>query len=110
MLISAQAASAVITKSLNPAVVALNGNSIATITVTNPNAALPLTNVQFRDTHAALAASPTSTRGRNQTASVVSLNCGDAGLEARPGMAGGGSRGDRSRASLRRRTLAETHA
>lgn len=46
----AQAASAVITKSFNPAVVALNGNSIATITVTNPNAALPLTNVQFSDT------------------------------------------------------------
>ena len=46
----AQAASPVITKSFNPAVVALNGNSIATITVTNPNAALPLTNVQFSDT------------------------------------------------------------
>ena len=46
----AQAASAVITKSFNPAVVLLNDNSIATITVTNPNAALPLTNVQFSDT------------------------------------------------------------
>ena len=46
----AQAASAVITKSFNPAVVALNGTSIATITVTNPNAVLPLTNVQFSDT------------------------------------------------------------
>jgi uncharacterized repeat protein (TIGR01451 family) len=46
----AQAASAVITKSFNPPVVALNGNSIGTITVTNPNAALPLTNVQFSDT------------------------------------------------------------
>jgi uncharacterized repeat protein (TIGR01451 family) len=46
----AQAASPVITKSFNPAVVALNGSSIATITVTNPNAALPLTNVQFSDT------------------------------------------------------------
>lgn len=45
----AQAASAVITKSFNPPVVALNGSSIATITVTNPNAALPLTNVQFSD-------------------------------------------------------------
>ena len=45
----AQAASAVITKSFNPAVVALNGNSIGTITVTNPNA-VPLTNVQFSDT------------------------------------------------------------
>src|SRR5882724_12324806 len=45
----AQAASAVITKSFNPAVVALNGNSIGTITVTNPNA-VPLTNVQFNDT------------------------------------------------------------
>jgi uncharacterized repeat protein (TIGR01451 family) len=44
-----QAASAVITKSFNPAVVALNGNSIGTITVTNPNAS-PLTNVQFNDT------------------------------------------------------------
>jgi len=38
-----------ITKSFNPAVVALNGNSIGTITVTNPNAT-PLTNVQFSDT------------------------------------------------------------
>jgi uncharacterized repeat protein (TIGR01451 family) len=46
----AQAASAVITKSFNPPVVALNGSSIGTITVTNPNAALPLTNVQFSDT------------------------------------------------------------
>jgi uncharacterized repeat protein (TIGR01451 family) len=46
----AQAASAVITKSFNPPLVALNGNSIGTITVTNPNAALPLTNVQFSDT------------------------------------------------------------
>ena len=45
----AQAASPVITKTFNPALVALNGNSIATITVTNPNAALPLTNVQFSD-------------------------------------------------------------
>src|SRR5438552_7768452 len=45
----AQAASPVITKTFNPALVALNGNSIATITVTNPNAA-PLTNVQFSDT------------------------------------------------------------
>jgi len=45
----AQAAAAVITKSFNPPVVALNGSSIATITVTNPNAALPLTNVQFSD-------------------------------------------------------------
>src|SRR5580765_1207829 len=44
----AQAASAVITKSFSPAVVALNGASIGTITVTNPNA-VPLTNVQFSD-------------------------------------------------------------
>jgi uncharacterized repeat protein (TIGR01451 family) len=46
----AQAASAAITKSFNPAQVTLNGSSIATITVTNPNAGLPLTNVQFSDT------------------------------------------------------------
>jgi uncharacterized repeat protein (TIGR01451 family) len=46
----AQAASAVITKSFDPAVVALDGTSIATITVTNPNPAVPLTNVQFSDT------------------------------------------------------------
>jgi uncharacterized repeat protein (TIGR01451 family) len=44
----AQAASAVITKSFSPAIVALNGSSIGTITVTNPNA-VPLTNVQFSD-------------------------------------------------------------
>jgi uncharacterized repeat protein (TIGR01451 family) len=46
----AQAASAVITKSFDPSSVALDGTSIATITVTNPNAAVPLTNVQFSDT------------------------------------------------------------
>ena len=46
----AQAASPVITKSFSPAVVALNGNSIATITVTNPNPVTPLTSVQFSDT------------------------------------------------------------
>jgi uncharacterized repeat protein (TIGR01451 family) len=45
----AQTASAIITKSFSPAVVALNGSSIGTITVTNPNA-VPLTNVQFSDT------------------------------------------------------------
>lgn len=45
----AQAASPVITKSFTPPVVALNGSSIGTITVTNPNA-VPLTNVQFNDT------------------------------------------------------------
>ncbi|MEA2235918.1 MAG: trimeric autotransporter adhesin [Thermoanaerobaculia bacterium] len=43
-----QAASAVITKSFNPPIVALGGSSIGTITVTNPNAT-PLTNVQFSD-------------------------------------------------------------
>ena len=46
----AQASAPVITKSFAPAVVALGGNSVATITVTNPNPALPLTNVQFSDT------------------------------------------------------------
>jgi uncharacterized repeat protein (TIGR01451 family) len=46
----AQAAPPVITKSFAPPVVALGGGSVATITVTNPNAALPLTNVQFSDT------------------------------------------------------------
>ncbi len=44
----AQAVSAVITKSFSPAIVQLNGSSIGTITVTNPNA-VPLTNVQFSD-------------------------------------------------------------
>jgi uncharacterized repeat protein (TIGR01451 family) len=48
----AQAAPAIMTKSFNPAVVALSSNpggtSIGTITVTNPNA-VPLTNVQFSD-------------------------------------------------------------
>jgi len=46
----AQAAPPVITKSFDPPVVELDGNSIATFTVTNPNAALPLGNVQFSDT------------------------------------------------------------
>jgi len=46
----AQAASAVVTKSFDPAVVALDGISIGTITVTNPNAATPLLNVHFSDT------------------------------------------------------------
>jgi uncharacterized repeat protein (TIGR01451 family) len=40
----------VITKSFSPSTVPLNGISIGTITVTNPNAAIPLTNVQFSDT------------------------------------------------------------
>ena len=44
------ATSPTITKSFNPAVVTVNGSSIATITVTNPNVATPLTNVQFSDT------------------------------------------------------------
>ena len=46
----AQALPATITKSFSPSTVVLNGSSIGTITVTNPNAALPLTNVQFSDT------------------------------------------------------------
>jgi uncharacterized repeat protein (TIGR01451 family) len=46
----AQTLPPVITKSFNPPVVALNGSSIGTITVTNPNPALPLNNVQFSDT------------------------------------------------------------
>src|SRR5687767_3652920 len=46
----AQAAAATITKSFNPAVVSLNGSSIATITVTNPNPVTPLNTVQFSDT------------------------------------------------------------
>jgi len=45
----AQAAAPTITKNFNPSTVALNGNSDATITVTNPNA-FPITNVQFSDT------------------------------------------------------------
>ncbi|MBK5257981.1 MAG: hypothetical protein JJE51_00170 [Thermoanaerobaculia bacterium] len=45
----AQTAPPVVTKSFNPAVVLLNGDSIATISVTNPNVALALTNVQFSD-------------------------------------------------------------
>jgi uncharacterized repeat protein (TIGR01451 family) len=45
----AQVAPPVITKSFSPSTVVLNGNSIGTITVTNPNA-VPLTNVQFSDT------------------------------------------------------------
>jgi len=46
----AQAASPVISKSFDPAVVDLNGASVLTVTVTNPNVALPLTDVQFSDT------------------------------------------------------------
>lgn len=45
----AQALAPAITKSFDPAVVFLNGNSDATITVTNPNA-FPINNVQFSDT------------------------------------------------------------
>lgn len=45
----AQAAAPVITKSFAPSSVPLNGGSIATITVTNPNPVTPLTNVQFSD-------------------------------------------------------------
>jgi hypothetical protein len=49
-MVFAQASPLVITKSFNPASVALSGNtdSVATFTVTNPNAT-PLTNVQFSD-------------------------------------------------------------
>ena len=46
----AQALPATITKSFSPSTVVLNNTSVATITVTNPNAALPLTSVQFSDT------------------------------------------------------------
>lgn len=46
----AQASAAVITKSFSPSTVLLNGSSIATITVTNPNVATPLTTVSFSDT------------------------------------------------------------
>jgi uncharacterized repeat protein (TIGR01451 family) len=45
----AQAVAPTITKNFNPSIVAINGNSDATITVTNPNA-FPITNVQFNDT------------------------------------------------------------
>jgi uncharacterized repeat protein (TIGR01451 family) len=46
----AQAAAPVISKSFSPPVVQLNEQSVATITVTNPNPVTPLTNVQFSDT------------------------------------------------------------
>lgn len=45
----AQALAPIITKSFDPPVVLLNGNSDATITVTNPNT-FPISNVQFSDT------------------------------------------------------------
>lgn len=45
----AQAIPPAITKNFSPSIVALNGTSDATITVTNPNA-FPITNVQFNDT------------------------------------------------------------
>jgi uncharacterized repeat protein (TIGR01451 family) len=45
----AQALPLTISKSFSPSTVALNGTSIATITVTNPNA-FSVTNVQFSDT------------------------------------------------------------
>lgn len=45
----AQALAPTITKSFNPPLVLLNGNSDATITVTNPNT-FPINNVQFSDT------------------------------------------------------------
>jgi uncharacterized repeat protein (TIGR01451 family) len=46
---AAQALAPTITKNFNPSTVFLNGNSDATITVTNPNA-FPISNVQFSDT------------------------------------------------------------
>jgi len=46
---SAQALAPTITKSFNPSIVQLNGNSDATITVTNPNG-FSINNVQFSDT------------------------------------------------------------
>jgi len=45
----AQAIAPTITKNFNPSIVALNGTSDSTITVTNPNS-FPITNVQFSDT------------------------------------------------------------
>jgi len=62
----AQAASATITKSFAPSTVGLNETSIATITVTNPNA-VPLTNVQFNDTMPAGIALITQTGGTCST-------------------------------------------
>ncbi len=46
---SAQALAPTITKAFNPPTVLINGDSDATITVTNPNA-FPISNVQFSDT------------------------------------------------------------
>src|SRR5256885_11686335 len=77
----AQAASAVITKSFNPAVVALNGSSIGTITVTNPNA-VPLTNVQFSDVMPAGVDLITPTGG---TWSTLATRRGAVSLQSRPG-------------------------
>lgn len=45
----AQGVPPAITKNFSPSIVMLNGNSDATITVSNPNA-FPITNVQFSDT------------------------------------------------------------
>ena len=46
--LDAQALALTITKNFSPSAVTLNGTSIATITVTNPNA-VPVSNVQFAD-------------------------------------------------------------
>ena len=65
----AQALPPTITKNFNPSIVALNGNSDSTITVTNPNA-FPITNVQFSDTMPAGVALITQLGGTCSTLAV----------------------------------------
>jgi uncharacterized repeat protein (TIGR01451 family) len=75
----AQALAPTITKNFNPSIVALNDNSNATITVTNPNA-FPISNVQFNDTMPAGVALVTQVGGTCSTLAtgggMFSINTG----------------------------------
>jgi len=75
----AQALAPTITKNFSPSIVAINGNSDATITVTNPNS-FPIANVQFSDTMPAGVTLVTQTGGTCGTLAtgggVFSINPG----------------------------------
>ncbi|MBV7428294.1 MULTISPECIES: IPTL-CTERM sorting domain-containing protein [unclassified Acidovorax] len=84
----------VIAKSFNPSVVAPNGNSIATITVTNPNVAVALNDVQFSDTMPAGIDLITQTGGTCSTLAtgggMFSINPGAETFSSRSNVLAGG--------------------